>query len=69
MLSKWFPRNEGTLDRVLRISLGLLVVSQVFVGLQTPWAWLGLLPIFTGALGSCPAYTLFGIGTCELKKG
>ena len=68
MLAKLFPRNEGTLDRVIRVVLGLAVLSQAFVGLKTPWAYVGLLPIITGSLGSCPAYTLLGIGTCPMKK-
>ena len=47
---------------------GIALVSLVFVGPKSMWDWLGLLPIATGLLGSCPAYTLFGISTCPVKS-
>lgn len=62
------PVNEGTLDRAIRVLVGLGVLSQVFVGLQTPWAWLGLIPLATGLIGFCPAYALLGVRTCPVKK-
>lgn len=62
------PRNEGTIDRVLRVIVGLLVLSLVFVGPKTPLAWLGLVPLVTGLVGFCPAYALFGIRTCPMSK-
>jgi hypothetical protein len=61
-------RNEGTIDRVLRIIAGLGILSLVFVGPQTPWGWLGLVPLATGLVGFCPAYTLLGIRTCPAPK-
>jgi hypothetical protein len=63
-----FKKNEGTADRVIRVIVGAGILSLAFVGPQTPWAYLGLLPIITGLLGTCPAYTLFGISTCGAKK-
>ncbi len=63
------PINEGAVDRAVRIVLGLAVLSQVFVGLQTPWAWLGVVPLLTGVVGFCPAYALFGIRTCPAPRG
>ena len=68
MLSKLLPRNEGTVDRAVRVIAGIAIVSLAFVGPKTPWGYLGLLPIVTGLLGSCPAYTLFGLSTCPMKK-
>jgi hypothetical protein len=62
------PRNEGAIDRTLRVVLGLAILSLAFVGPQTPWAWLGLIPLATGLIGFCPAYALFGINTCRLPK-
>ena len=59
--------NEGTLDRTLRIIVGLCLISLVFVGPQTPWGWVGLMPLATGAIGLCPLYSLLGIRTCPLK--
>ncbi len=59
--------NEGGLDRVVRVIVGLAIISLVFVGPKTPWAWLGLVPLLTGIVGFCPAYALFGIRTCKLR--
>lgn len=61
------PRNEGTIDRALRIILGLALLAIVFVGPQTPWGWIGLVPLATGLVGFCPLYRLIGINTCALK--
>ena len=66
-MAKLLPRNEGTVDRVVRIMVGIGLLSLVFVGPQTPWGWIGLLPLATGLLGSCPAYTAFGCSTCGRK--
>lgn len=63
------PRNEGTLDRALRILAGLILLSLVFVGPQTPWGLIGIVPLATGLIGWCPAYTLLGIRTCPMKRG
>ncbi|MBE7561736.1 DUF2892 domain-containing protein [Acidithiobacillus sp. HP-6] len=60
--------NEGMADRLIRIIVGIIVIALVFVGPKTPWGWLGLVPLITGLVGWCPAYTLFGIRTCPLRK-
>lgn len=60
-------RNIGSLDRMLRIVVGLGAISLVFIGPQTPWGWLGLIPLATAALGWCPPYALFGFSTCSVK--
>ena len=57
--------NVGTIDRVLRIIVGLGLISMVFVGPQTPWGWVGVIPLATALLGWCPAYTLLGIKTSK----
>ena len=61
-------RNEGTVDRALRIIAGLGIVSLVFVGPQTPWGWLGLVPLVTGLIGVCPVYSVLGIRTCPAPR-
>ena len=58
-------RNEGNLDRLLRIVVGAAILSLVFVGPKTAWGWLGLVPLVTGLIGYCPAYSLLGIRTCR----
>jgi hypothetical protein len=62
------PINEGTLDRVIRVVAGLAIISLVFIGPKTPWAWFGLVPLLTGFVGFCPAYALLGIRTCPARK-
>ena len=62
------PKNEGGLDRALRIIAGLAILSFAFIGPKTPWAYLGLVPLLTGAIGFCPLYTLLGINTCPVNR-
>lgn len=69
MLSKLFPHNEGKVDRVLRVIVGAVLISLVFVGPKTMWGWIGLVPLVTGLVGTCPMYTLFGMRTCAMKEG
>ena len=59
--------NEGTLDRALRVLVGLTLVTLAFTKGWT-WAWIGVVPIVTGASGICPLYSLIGIDTCGTKK-
>ena len=61
-------KNAGTVDRALRIIVGLILLSLVFVGPQTYWGLIGLVPLLTGLLGRCPLYTLLGIKTCPISK-
>jgi hypothetical protein len=68
MFSKLFPSNEHSIERVIRVVAGLGVLSLTVVGPQSMWGLLGLIPLATGALGSCPLYTIFGISTCSMKQ-
>jgi hypothetical protein len=61
------PRNEGVVDRALRIILGLVLIALVFFGPQTAWGWLGLVPLLTGLVGFCPLYRIVGISTCPTR--
>ena len=61
--------NVGGIDRVLRIVLGLGLLSLVFVGPQTPCGWIGVVPLLTALIGWCPAYTLFGWSTKGQAQG
>jgi len=58
-------RNVGNTDRLLRIVLGVFLLSLVFFGPKTPWGWIGLIPLITALVGWCPAYTLLGINSCR----
>jgi len=64
MLRRLLPRNESAGERAVRIVVGIAILSLAFVGPRTPLGYLGVVPIITGLLGSCPLYTLFGISTC-----
>lgn len=59
------PCNEGKIDRLLRVVVGLVLLALVFVGPQTPWGWIGVVPLLTGLVGYCPAYSLIGLNTCR----
>ena len=61
-------KNEGTLDRVLRVIVGIGLLALVFVGPQTAWGWIGLVPLVTGLVGICPLYSILGINTCPMKS-
>ena len=60
-------RNEGNVDRALRVIVGLVLIALVFVGPKTPWGWVGLVPLITGLVGMCPIYALLGINTCPRR--
>lgn len=59
--------NVGSIDRVARVVVGAGLVAWALVG-GPLWAWIGIMPIVTGAIGYCPAYPMFGINTCSAKK-
>ncbi len=60
--------NVGSVDKTLRIVVGLILISLVFVGPQTPWGWIGVIPLVTGLIGWCPLYNIIGVNTCK-KQG
>lgn len=63
----FLSKNEGTIDRVARVALGIIILSLAFVGPATPWGYLGLIPLATGLLGTCPLYSLLGFSTCPIE--
>ncbi len=56
--------NVGTIDRTIRVVVGLVMVVLAFAGALGAWAWIGVVPLLTGIIGFCPLYKLFGINTC-----
>lgn len=56
--------NVGMIDRMLRIVVGLVLLSLVFLGPKTLWGLVGLVPLLTGLARFCPAYGLAGVSTC-----
>lgn len=63
-----FKTNVGGIDRVLRILAGLVLLGLAVTDTVGAWGYIGLVPLATGLLGSCPAYSLFGFSTCPLKS-
>lgn len=62
-----FKRNEGPIDRGVRIVVGIALVAAAASGTLGPWAWLGLIPLASGIVGNCPMYRLLGINTCPRR--
>ncbi len=60
--------NSGGIDRILRIVAGLVLIGLTVTGTIGVWGWIGVVPLATGLLGWCPAYTLLGINTCPMKR-
>ncbi len=60
--------NLGGIDRAIRILAGAGLLALAFVGPQTPWGYLGLVPLLTGVIGFCPAYCPLGLSTCRVPK-
>ncbi len=60
--------NAGGIDRTLRIIVGLVLVGLAATGTVGVWGWIGVVPLLTGAMGFCPAYTIFGLNTCSVKE-
>ncbi|MBX3633043.1 MAG: DUF2892 domain-containing protein [Simplicispira sp.] len=60
--------NVGNLDRILRIVAGLLLIALAATGTIGLWGWIGIVPLATGLVGSCPAYSLLGIKTCPMQR-
>ena len=70
MWSVLFPHNEHKLDRALRVGIGVALLAIALTG-QSAWGYVGVVPLLTGIVGSCPFYTLLGLSTCPhtpLKK-
>ena len=60
--------NEGTIDRAIRIVLGLGLLSLAFIGPQSPLGYIGLVPLLTGLIGFCPLYKIVGLSTCPMPR-
>jgi len=61
--------NEAPFDRVLRVILGVVLLSLVIVGPKTLWGLVGMVPLLTGLVGFCPLYKLLGLSTCPAPGG
>lgn len=60
--------NVGTIDRALRIVVGVLLIGLTLAGVIGVWGWIGIVPLATGLFRFCPAYALLGIRTCPVSQ-
>jgi hypothetical protein len=63
-VTRFFETNEHPIERGVRILVGLGLLGIAFFGPKTPWGFIGILPLLTGAVGTCPLYSLLGVSTC-----
>ncbi|KQW42504.1 MULTISPECIES: DUF2892 domain-containing protein [unclassified Roseateles] len=60
-------KNVGLIDRSARVLIGLCLIAATWLGVVGSWGWIGLLPLLTGLVGTCPAYVPFGFSSCAVK--
>jgi hypothetical protein len=61
-------QNVGTVDRVIRVAVGLALIAATISGYLGAWGWIGIVPLATGLLRVCPAYLPFGLSTCSAPR-
>lgn len=59
--------NVGSLDKMIRLLAGIILIALTALGIIGSWGWLGVVPLLTGLFSTCPAYSLLGISTCNIK--
>ena len=59
--------NIGSIERILRVLAGLVLIGLTLTGTIGVWGWLGVVPLATGLVGWCPPYALLGISTCKVR--
>lgn len=62
-----FKKNVGGIDRIARVLIGLALIGLTLAGTIGAWGWIGVVPLLTASLGSCPLYTVLGIKTCPVR--
>lgn len=60
--------NVGGIDRILRITVGLVLIGLAATGTVGWWGWLGIVPLATGLVGWCPPYAMLGLNTCRMRQ-
>ncbi len=66
-----FKTNVGTVDRALRILLGVALLAAYFLFPDAGYRWaflIGIVPLATGLAKTCPLYSVFGLSTCPMKR-
>ena len=60
--------NVGTIDRLIRVVVGMALIALAALGKIGPWGYIGIVPLATGMFRFCPAYRLIGLTTCPLAS-
>ena len=60
--------NVGSIDRIARVLIGLLLITLAAMGTIGMWSWIGIVLLATAAFGNCPLYSILGLSTCPTKK-
>ena len=60
--------NVGGLDRAIRVVVGIALIALALTGTIGAWGWIGVVPLATGLLKTCPLYSIFGYNTCPMTK-
>lgn len=60
-------KNIHPVERVVRVLVGLVLISMAFMGPKNLWFLVGIVPVLTGVIGWCPPYAMLGISTCKIK--
>ncbi|MFN7694842.1 MAG: DUF2892 domain-containing protein [Burkholderiales bacterium] len=63
-----FKTNVGGIDRAMRVSTGLVLIGLAATGTVGVWGFIGIVPLLTGAFGTCPLYSMVGLSTCPMKR-
>jgi uncharacterized membrane protein YfcA len=61
-------QNIGSLDRIVRIVIGVALIAATLTGAIGVWGWIGVVPLITALVGWCPPYAILGFNTCSVKK-
>ncbi|MDX5332554.1 MAG: DUF2892 domain-containing protein [Gammaproteobacteria bacterium] len=62
--------NMGSIDRIIRGIVGIVLLALIVVFPEATWRWwglIGIVPLATAIIGWCPAYTIFGMNTCAKR--
>ena len=60
--------NMGIADRIIRIIVGLFLISLIFWGPKTYWGLIGVILVLTAFVGFCPLYVPFKLSTRKKKS-
>jgi hypothetical protein len=61
-------KNAGTLDRLARVAIGVVLIALTLTDQIGVWGWIGVVPLVTGLFGYCPLYRVFGFSTCPIAR-